>query len=207
MRNLNIVPIVHSTHDLGQLKDSILAGKTFLSANRFAETGHHTADWFWEELQDAIRSWNWNFQNIYLYQDALPVGQDESGQLEKRIVADLAAKGNPNYVTLRWLIESGANLIGTEDPALLLEEYRLVQKMMATNAECAALNPIDTERLLQKRDHFIAARVNQTLPEGGTGLLFLGMLHRVENDLPSNIQVSYPFGKPATESITVRKTY
>lgn len=207
MRSLNIVPIVHSTHDLGRLKDSILADKTALNSGLFESSSTHTVDWFWDELQRAIRSWNWAFSNVYVYQDALPVGQDDSGLLEKKIISDLAWQGNPNYQTLEWLVESGANVIGTEDPALLLEEYQLVQRALKNRQSEHAEVGLLAESLLEKRDTFIANRVQQTLPINGTGLLFLGMLHRVEDFLPNDIQVDYPFGRPKKDSVTVRKTY
>lgn len=207
MRNLSIVPIVHSTHDLGRLKDSILADKAALNTGLFNSSGSQTVDWFWDELQHAIRSWNWAFPNIYVYQDALPVGQDDSGLLEKKIISDLAAQGNPNYQTLKWLVESGANVVGTEDPALLLEEYQLVQHALTNRQSEQAEVGVQADSLLEKRDAFIANRVQQTLPIDGTGLLFLGMLHRVEDFLPNDIHVDYPFGRPEKDSVTVKKTY
>jgi hypothetical protein len=50
--------------------------------------------------------------------------------------------------------------------------------------------------LLQRRDHFIADRINTTLGEGETGILFLGMLHSLQPLLDSDIQVIYPLYQP-----------
>jgi hypothetical protein len=46
--------------------------------------------------------------------------------------------------------------------------------------------------LLAKRDAFIAARIDQTLSAGETGVLFLGMVHNPVGCLPEDIQVHYP---------------
>jgi hypothetical protein len=206
-RSLNIVPIVHSTHDLGMLKDSILAGKSEMARGQEANDGKSSVDWFWEELKKAIQARSWEFESLYLYQDALPVGPDAGGQLEHRIVSDLASKGNPNYVILSWLIDKGAKLIGTEDPSLLLEEYQLVKQTLESQRTVERPTESTTSRLLHRRDAFIANRIGETLPEKGIGLIFLGMLHQVESLLAPDIQVNYPFGRPCRESIAVVNNY
>jgi len=43
--------------------------------------------------------------------------------------------------------------------------------------------------LLNRRDQFMARRIAQTLPDGGTGLLFVGAFHRVRPKLPKDIRV------------------
>jgi len=43
--------------------------------------------------------------------------------------------------------------------------------------------------LLQRRDQFVAERINQTLKEGETGILFMGAHHKVLNFLPADIAV------------------
>ena len=46
--------------------------------------------------------------------------------------------------------------------------------------------------MLAERDRFIAQRVNATLPEGGSGVLFIGMLHEVRPGLSPDIEVRTP---------------
>jgi pheromone shutdown protein TraB len=43
--------------------------------------------------------------------------------------------------------------------------------------------------LLDERDSYIARRINTTLGEGQTGLLFVGAAHQVEKKLPRDIMV------------------
>ena len=206
-RSLNIIPIVHSTHDLGMLKDSILAGKSTAANLAVGKPGKSSVDWFWEELEKAIQASDWDFKNLFLYQDALPVGPDSSGTLERKIVSDLASKGNPNYVILRWLMEQGAQLIGTEDPSLLLEEYQLVKQTLENPSRLDGQPDSKTDHLLHRRDSYIADRIHQTLPDYGSGVIFLGMLHQIESVLQPDIQVKYPFGRPCHDSIAVVNNY
>jgi hypothetical protein len=53
-----------------------------------------------------------------------------------------------------------------------------------------------SEALLQRRDQFIAQRINDTLKDGETGILFLGMLHSLERDLQPDVKVIYPLQRP-----------
>jgi len=88
--------------------------------------------------------------------------------------------------------------MGTEAWELLKEEYRLAQESLAsqggaaTPAPSAVRSPAAGESILEQRDRFIARRINETLKEGETGILFLGMLHSVERHLSQDIQVIYP---------------
>jgi len=59
--------------------------------------------------------------------------------------------------------------------------------------------------LLDRRNRFIAYRINTTLCTGETGILFLGMLHSLENLLNKDINVIYPVApSPLPEERTSR---
>jgi hypothetical protein len=45
--------------------------------------------------------------------------------------------------------------------------------------------------ILQKRDVYIGQRIDKTLREGETGLLFIGITHRVNEKLPKDIEIDY----------------
>ena len=45
-------------------------------------------------------------------------------------------------------------------------------------------------RILDMRDLYIAERIGQTLKQGETGLIFLGMLHSLKGRLPDDIRVT-----------------
>jgi hypothetical protein len=92
----------------------------------------------------------------------------------------------------------GAILMGTESPELLVEEYRLATAAFAPGAtirtEIRQKQLRDT--LLEKRDRYIADRIDGTLGAGESGILFMGMLHEVARYLDSDIDVVYPLGPP-----------
>ena len=50
---------------------------------------------------------------------------------------------------------------------------------------------VQAERLLGQRDDYMRRRIDATLPDGGVGLLFVGLTHHVDEGLPSDIDVSY----------------
>lgn len=80
-------------------------------------------------------------------------------------------------------MRGGATLVGTESPALLLDEYKLLQSAERTEAQATAL--------LEARDRFIAGRIDATLDEERQGILFIGALHKVAAFLPPGIKVEY----------------
>src|SRR3972149_1550881 len=103
---------------------------------------------------------------------------------EAEIVADLASAGSPNHQLLLSLMKRGATLMGTESPELLLEEYRLVQQVLAAKdpeeaARVEASHGARSRSLLARRDQYIARRINGTLRAGETGLRFVGTAHQL----------------------------
>ena len=136
-----------------------------------------------------------------LYQDGLPVCGHEA-----EIVRDLARQGSRNHQILLEAMARGATLMGTESAPLIVAEYRRVQKLieasrlMESESDAAALElRAEGERLLRERDAFMADRIDSTLQEGETGLLFIGLLHRVDELLGDGFEVrhvihSLPFG-------------
>jgi hypothetical protein len=49
----------------------------------------------------------------------------------------------------------------------------------------------ESERILRQRDEFIARRVDESLKEREMGILFIGLMHRVDRFLPADIEVQY----------------
>jgi hypothetical protein len=91
------------------------------------------------------------------------------------------------------LIQLGAKLEGTEDPKLLLEEYAYLKNASADldKPEVKRRYQRLAKSILQKRDSYIAQRIDKTLREGETGLLFIGITHRVNEKLPKDIKIEY----------------
>lgn len=148
-------------------------------------------DDMWKGIEKKVRGLKIPFKKVKIYQDGLPL----CGK-EKEIIGELSQKGSRNHKLVQWLMDQGATLVGTEDPQLLLQEYHHLKR--ATQAkthdererfihEFASVSG----ELLNKRDQKIRDRILETLGSGETGILFLGLLHRVDELLPPDIKVGY----------------
>ena len=178
MAILIYVPVVHSSAEMGS---SAAAYKAAFIARFGEQKWRERCDEFdaiWRAITAAIGALDLDLHKVKLYQDSLPVCGKEA-----ELTHELAAQGSQNHQLLEALIAGGASLVGTESPALLLEEYRLLQSDRRTTERKATL--------LEQRDRFIAERIAATLGEDETGLLFIGALHRVPRHLPSRIRVEY----------------
>jgi len=194
-RTLIHFPIVHTLADMGALQESVVRA----TLNKVGRTGldrkMQRIEDIWTEIERIITDWPLSFDKVRLYQDGLPVCGREA-----EIVADLAQKGSRNHQLLLRLMAQGAILMGTESGELLVQEYRLTCQALTSRtpraAELAARRRSMGDALLEQRDRFIARRINETLQQSETGLLFLGMLHAVERFLPKDIKVVYPLRRP-----------
>jgi hypothetical protein len=195
-RSLFFFPIVHTQTDMGQLGDSVQRATIQKLGIKAWRHKMRAIDERWGEIERTIDGLPLHYEKVRLYQDGLPI----CGR-EKEIVRELADKGSRNHRLLLLLMERGATLMGTESPELLLIEYQLVKESVTgqnrgrrkiTKAEAT-----DSDNtLLDRRNRFIAQRINSTLQTGETGILFLGMLHTLENLLDDDMQVIYPISQP-----------
>ena len=211
MRKLLIIPIVHNAADLGRLEHRLEQIKRATMPRERIEASRKQVARFWGELRVAIESWQLDFSKVLVFQDALPLAPATHVGLEIKIVKELAAVGSANHQLLEWLHEHGASILGTESPELLVAEYSLVRKQLGmaenpssnqetprileTTAEAAEI-AAQLADLLNRRDQFIAARIDTTLEQDQTGIILLGMLHHVEKWLPDDIEVDFPIGQP-----------
>jgi hypothetical protein len=152
---------------------------------------------FWADVENILNKLTLSYAQTRIYQDGLAVCGKELD-----IVTELAKKGNPNHQILIRLIEKGATVMGTESTELLIEEYHLIKRILETGdvKDARAIEvrqKAASDLLLKKRDEFIAARIDQTLQAGETGVLFLGLLHNPAVLLPADIKVLYPMHKPS----------
>jgi hypothetical protein len=155
---------------------------------------------FWSDVGDILNKLPLSYAQTRVYQDGLPVCGKELD-----IVTELAKRGSPNHQILVHLMEKGATVMGTESAELLIEEYHLIKKVLETGDAKDAMaievrQKAASDLLLKKRDEFIAARIDQTLLAGETGVLFLGMLHNISAFLPADMEASYPMNRPLTAS-------
>ena len=197
MRTLLHIPILHTQIDMGSLGKSVETVAIQKMGKRQWELSRQAIEQAWTTIEQVVTQLEVPYDRVRLYQDGLPV----CGR-EREIVTELAASGSRNHQILLRLMERGAILMGAESPDLLVEEYRLVNSLLATQLAGgvvkATLEQQEQSRLLlQKRDGYIAQRINDTLQPGETGILFIGMLHSINNMLSADIRIGYPLQAPS----------
>ena len=199
MRTLVYAPIIHSEVELGSVGASVRRRFIEVFGDAAWQRRGAMVDAMWRGLHDALMALPFPAAGVRLYQDGLPICG-----YERTIVEDLAAKGSPNHLLLRALMERGALLMGTEDPSLLLAEYQRIARLEQLSAQrgpAAAAQLVEQQgrRLLHDRDAFIARRIESSLREGEMAILLLGLLHRVDEHLQGDFTIrhvihSLPFG-------------
>lgn len=188
-RTLVYVPVIHTEADMGALGKTVQHISTRRLGRRGWKRNANRINQMWVRIGRAIQRLELCYTEVRLYQDGLPV----CGR-ELEIARELAEAGSRNHGLLLQLVDKGATLMGTESPELLVEEYGLIKQTLAIGARSDPPRmTVDQERLsdslLRRRDEFIARRINTTLCIGDTGILFVGMLHSVENLLAGDICV------------------
>ena len=191
-RTLLYFPIIHTQTDMGALSESVRRVTLQKLGERVWRRKINLVKQFWADVESMLNKLSLSYAQTRVYQDGLPV----CGK-ELEIVTELAAKGSPNHQILARLMEKGATIMGTESAELLIEEYHLIKKILESGdvkdaIASEAKQKAASDLLLKKRDEFIAARIDQTLQAGETGVLFLGLLHNPAVFLPEDIRVHYP---------------
>jgi hypothetical protein len=192
-RKLIYLPIVHTAADMGTLGASIRGKKLSTLGRQGLTRNAAVVEKMWEEIERVVASLPLAQGTARLYQDGLPVCGHE-----RAIVSELAGAGSRNHRLLLELEARGATLMGTESPELLVQEYQLATAAFASEAAARTDNrqQILRDTLLEKRDRFVADRINKTLGAGECGILFLGLLHEAAKYLDPDIDVVYPLGLP-----------
>ena len=187
MRALIYFPIIHSHKDLGTLDKRVSDLRTDEQADKYLDATEH----FWKMIATTIEDLELDYSHLRLYQDGLPV----CGK-EQEIVAEVAeSAGSQNFKLLQKLHQKGAVLMGTESPELLVQEHALMTQLL-NPGEPTEISLKTAQELLNKRDDYIAQRIDKTLQDNEMGLLFLGLMHNIEKKLPQDIVIIQPLGKP-----------
>ena len=192
-RILVYIPIIHTAADMGTLAPSIRGKKLSMLGRQGMARNAAVVEKMWQEIEGVASRLPVVPGTARIYQDGLPICQHE-----QEIVSELAGSGSRNHRLLLELQSRGARVMGTESPELLVEEYQLAKASLASGltAEDDSRQRQLRDTVLEKRDRFIADRINVTLGDGETGILFLGMLHSLAQFLDSDIRVTYPLGLP-----------
>ncbi|MBU1162112.1 MAG: hypothetical protein KKF96_06110 [Proteobacteria bacterium] len=195
-RTLIYIPVIHTRADMGGLSEALQRATLKKFGQKSLKRKIYLINKMWTEIEQAIEGLDLRYEKVRLYQDGLPVCGREA-----EIVRDLARAGSRNHRLLLRLMERGATIMGTEFSELLVEEYGLIKQLMTVEdihrgKEIEARQKALADALIRKRDQYIADRIDQTLQIGETGILFLGMLHALENGLHKDIRVIYPVNRP-----------
>jgi hypothetical protein len=189
MRRLIYVPIVHTTADMGSQAEALERAHVQRHGRGEWARSRRLIDEVWEGLRKRLLALDLDYRTMRIYQDGLPV----CGR-ELDIVREVAQGGSRNYALILELLERGAMLEGTESPGLLRQEYERVRCALTKESaptRTGELRARESERILHQRDEFIARRVDESLKEGEVGILFIGLMHRVDRFLPADIEVQY----------------
>jgi len=189
MRSLLYVPIIHSSADLGSLaKDVAKRGRADLGEDLWEEH-RKTVDGFWDALSNYFDSMD--VSGMKIYQDGMLAGEE----IGRKIVEEGVKSGSRNYELVSKLLKKGAVLVKTEDFKLVKEER---DRLLAITRAKSTVHKIIAflqykfvkDKLLNKRDNFIAKRVNETLKHGEQGILFIGAYHNIKDRLHNIIQLT-----------------
>ena len=191
MRQLVYVPIVHSMADMGSRGEPLEQEFVARFGADLWDKSRKVIEEVWEGISEKLLSHQLPWDRVRIYQDGLPV----SGR-ELEIAKQVAAQGSKNYELVLELVSRGGKLMGTESPELLAREYAHIKRIAcaATEAEkqeAARSYKAEAPKILKARDAFIAQRIGETLEQGEVGVLFLGLLHQVDQLLPESIEVEY----------------
>ncbi len=180
------IPIIHTQAEMGTLAKEIGGRLAKELGPRWLQKKETAVDSFWNSIETMLAEVDLPHARVRIYQDGLPV----CGR-EMEIVGELANAGSRNHRLIAELAKKGATIMGTESGELLIEEYRRVKQILGqSDAAAKPDRTIDSgAALIQKRDRFMAERIDRTLQPGEIGILFIGMLHSVQRYLARDITV------------------
>jgi len=187
MRKLYVLPIIHMGADMGSIASTLDDRATAKLTPELWQRHKEVVSAFWDSIGRFLDALGVN--GFKVYQDGL-VADGEEGL---RIVGECVSQGSKNYEIVGRLLERGAVLVKTESLALVKQEYNYITKMTRPKSlkerEVAAIRyKLAQGKLLKQRDEFIAGRINETLAEDETGILFIGAYHNILVKLPSDIK-------------------
>lgn len=189
MRTLYYVPIVHQLRET-PLYDELTRRKA--SEDLFAEfsSRDHAVERGWGRFMRTLS----RMQQRGLRVDQLRLYCDGTLQnVRDEPIVPAWREKTPNAAVIIYLRSLGAQLYGTEQPAAYGAMMVLLRLSLA---EAIPQNRIhaETARITRLRDMCIALYINDNLPEDGTGMLFIGSLHKTDEhlrDIAPDIRIRY----------------
>ncbi len=190
MKKLIYVPIIHMSADLGSIAKQVNERGIAGFGEEFWKRHRETISGFWNAIAHYFDSIDVYTRKMKIYQD----GMVAEGEVGEKIVEESIKAGSKNYEVVLRLLKRGAVLVKTEDFKLVKKELdRLLAITQAKSIPEKLIAfikyKLSKNRLLNKRDKFIANRIAETLNEDETGIIFIGANHNVKKRLPKDIKV------------------
>ena len=123
---------------------------------------------FWSYVEGKLQGFVGKAQRVY---------RDEVCQGGEEALAYLSSIQHENFLIVRKLVDNGAIFEATEDSVLVAESKSWV--------EMIEQNPLDTVSLemyqetIRERDSYVSRRINETLGDEETGVLFMKPSRRI----------------------------
>ncbi len=148
----------------------------------------------WEKTDKIIDSLDLPLEQTNIYQDSLSDYSNHGYEVVDLIYPRETALrllqyyveqlGSPNTRILLKLVQKGCRLVATED-YIQSAFLALLWREKPPDADLLF------KELLDRRDQFIAQRINSTLQSEDTGILFLGKDHQITDKLDEDIEVHH----------------
>ena len=188
MKKLLYVPIIHMKADLGSVADTIDKKSSQMLGEKRWNRHKKAVSEFWDSIANYFAGLS--ASGLKIYQDGLMI----DGEIGKKIIEEGADRGSKNYKIILELMKKGAKIMKTEDLAALKEEYNSLIKLSQTKSPVEKMltytgYKLRKNPLMEKRDKFIAGRINDTLQDGEVGVLFIGVYHNVLPQISRDITV------------------
>lgn len=152
---------------------------------RLPEDYDEKAKEFWTYVDSRLSALGVRIKKIYL---------ESIGVVGKRHLDMLAIADPAQHKVVKKLLDSGAEMIEAESPELVLETMSWMQRMQDVfttdrGEDVSAVQAIGEfmQESLRERDEFVGRKVDESLKEGETGVLFMDLSRRI--DMPSDVRV------------------
>ncbi len=189
MRRLIYAPTIHTSADIGSLAKDVTDRGIADLGERLWEDYRKVVDSFWDVIARYFDSVP--VSKMKIYQD----GMVAEGEIGQKIVEETANAGSKNYELVSRLLKRGAVLIKTEDFKMVKAERDRLLKITQAKGTVRKLAGflkyrLTRDPLLDRRDRFIARRIDETLNDGEEGIIFIGAYHNIKKRLPKDVQVT-----------------
>jgi len=190
MRTLIYIPIIHSSADMGSLSKELQNKSISGFGERKWKKHIETVNGYWEAIELYFEKIDLYIKGTNIYQDGMFV----DGEMALKIIDEGIKSGSKNSEIVLKLIERGATLIKTEDYKMVKNEYDGLKSILKAKSNFKRLFFLLRYKILKpifliRRDRFIAGRIDATLNQNETGILFIGAYHNIIKRLPEDITV------------------